>query len=157
MSMKLNKKHLIILITGVVLICGIVIAALSQKELSVTFDSNYAEVNKELSVVVEGAKNPSYEWSIGGEIIENTTSSYTPTADDLEKWIVVTVKTPFRTESTKLYCSKLPVVYIDTNGAAIESKEEYIDATMTIQGNATYNSDTTTLYDGICKILCAGL
>ncbi len=50
------------------------------------------------------------------------------------------------------YESKLPVVYIDTeNGQKIESKDDYINATMRIQGNDTY-SDSKKLYDGAIEI-----
>ena len=41
----------------------------------------------------------------------------------------------------KIYCSKLPVVYIDTeDGYGITSKEVYKSATMRIQGNDNFNS-----------------
>lgn len=49
----------------------------------------------------------------------------------------------------KIYCSKLPVVYINTeDGYGITSKETYKQATMKIQGNDSFNSTNTTLYDG---------
>ena len=48
--------------------------------------------------------------------------------------------------------NKLPVVYINTeNGVKITSKEDYVNATMTIQGNDTY-SDSSILYDGEIEI-----
>ena len=51
-----------------------------------------------------------------------------------------------------VYESKLPVVYINTeNGVEITSKEDYVNATMKIQGNDTY-SDETILYDGEIEI-----
>lgn len=53
-------------------------------------------------------------------------------------------------EST--YESNLPVVYINTeNGTGIYSKEDYVNATMTIQGNDTF-SDSALLYDGEIEI-----
>ena len=142
-NQKFNKNYLAILIVGVVIICGILVATLNSKELCVEFASDYAEVDEELSVEVEGANKVSYKWIIGGETIENNTSSYTPTEDDLEKWIEVVVKAGTRSASAKLYCSKLPVVYIDTNGTEIDSKEDYINATMMIQGNAIYHGVLT--------------
>lgn len=46
--------------------------------------------------------------------------------------------------------SSLPIVYVDTeNGVDITSKEKYVNATMTIQGNETWN---TNLYDGAIEI-----
>lgn len=151
--MKKNKKiHLIIIAAAIMIICGVLVKAFTGGDFVVKFISAYAEVGKELSVEVEGAKKVRYEWKIGGEMIENDTASYTPTEDDLEKWIEVSAKSLGRTSTTNMYFSKLPVVYIDTNDVAIESKEEYVDASMMIQGNATYNADTTTLYDGVLEI-----
>ena len=50
------------------------------------------------------------------------------------------------------YESNLPVVYINTeNGVKITSKEDYVNATMKIQGNDTY-SDSAILYDGEIEI-----
>lgn len=152
MFKKLKKTHLAILAVGVVIICAILMKTFMGGDFVVKFTSTYAEVGKELSVEVDGAKKVTYEWTIGGEIIENDTNSYTPTEDDLEKWIEVRAKSMGKTSTTNMYFSKLPVVYIDTNGAAIESKEDYVDAMMMIQGNATYDSETTTLYDGVIEI-----
>jgi len=48
--------------------------------------------------------------------------------------------------------NKIPVVYINTeNGVKITSKEDYVNATMKIQGNDTY-SDSSILYDGEIEI-----
>ena len=80
-------------------------------------------------------------------MIDNDTASYTPTEEDLEKWIEVSAKSFGRTSITNMCFSKLPVVYIDTNDVPIESKEDYVDASMMIQGNVIYNADTTTLYE----------
>jgi len=151
MFKNVNKKYLVILAAGVIAACSILISACAKEEISIEFSTAYAEVDEELSVEVEGADKVSYEWIVGGETIENNTSSYTPTADDLEKWIEVVATAGRRTATAKMYFSKLPVVYIDTNGATIDSKEDYIDATMSIQGNDTF-SDETILYDGAIEI-----
>ncbi|MGN0335045.1 MAG: discoidin domain-containing protein [Lachnospiraceae bacterium] len=128
-------------------------AAEAQSELQVQFEQEYAEVGKVLSVAVTGAADVSYAWYVGGTRIDNTTNSYTPTADDLEKFIKVTVTSGTGTASAEMYFSKLPVVYIDTeNGAAIVSKEDYINADMRIQGNSLYNSENSTLYNGAIEI-----
>lgn len=152
MVKKLSKIHLTIGVVIVVVLCVVLVKLWVPGSLSAEFSTDYAEVGQELAVEVEGAKRFSCEWTVGGELIENDTNSYTPTADDLEKWIEVTVKAGMKTTTLKTYFSKLPVVYIDTNDVAIESKEDYVDATMTIQGNAAYDSDTTTLYDGVIEI-----
>ena len=48
--------------------------------------------------------------------------------------------------------NKLPIVYINTeDGIKITSKEDYVNATMKIQGNDTY-SDSAILYDGEIEI-----
>ncbi len=51
------------------------------------------------------------------------------------------------------YESKLPVLYIDTEGGQeITSKEDYINGSLKIQGNEQYNDGNTTLYDGAIQI-----
>lgn len=162
MAKRKMKQFLAVLAAGAMLCSGFpvnlstnVIAAetAQAEEFAVTFASEYAQVGKELSAVVTGATNVTYQWYVDEKEVENTTNVYTPTADDLEKWIEVVVSDGTSKVTTKLYCSKLPVVYIDTeNGASIVSKEDYINATMKIQGNETYNSENSTLYDGVIEI-----
>lgn len=79
---------------------------------------------------------PAYEWKIGGEPIGYTGSAYTPVEADLEKMITVTVRADGYVEQTlSVYCSKLPVLYIDTDdGANVESKDEYKSAYYVLQG-----------------------
>ena len=78
--------------------------------------------------------------------------SYTPTSVDLNTFITVRASlksTGATVAEKKIYCSKLPVVYINTeDGYGITSKETYKQATMKIQGNDSFNSTNTTLYDG---------
>ena len=122
--------------------------------LSVSFSEDYAVVGKSLSAEIAGADsaNITYNWTVDGETV-STTSSYTPKKEDLMKWIVVTVACDAETAETQMFFSELPVVYINTeNGAAITSKEKYIDAELIIQGNETYNSKTTKLYNGVTEI-----
>ena len=65
-----------------------------------------------------------------------TEATYIPTKNDLNKWIEVVVTQGAANVTAKLYCSKLPFVYIDTEGGQeITSKEKYIDATLRVQGN----------------------
>lgn len=162
MAKRKMKRFLAVLAAGAMLCSGFpvnlstnVLAAetAQAEEFAVTFASEYAQVGKQLSAVVTGATNVTYQWYVDGKEVENTTNVYTPTADDLEKWIKVVVSDGTSKVTTELYCSKLPVVYIDTeNGAPIVSKEDYINATMKIQGNETYNSENSTLYDGVIEI-----
>ena len=106
-----------------------------------------------LTVEVTGASGTvTYSWSVDGSIV-STDASYTPTEDDLMKWIAVTVKSDSDTAELEMFFSELPVVYINTEGGqAITSKEYYINADLIIQGNEMYNSGTTTLYNGLTEI-----
>ena len=120
---------------------------------SASFAGPYAKVGKPLTVEVTGASGTvTYSWSVDGSIV-STDASYTPTEDDLMKWIAVTVKSGSDTAELEMFFSELPVVYINTEGGqAITSKEYYINADLIIQGNEMYNSGTTTLYNGLTEI-----
>ena len=145
------KKFLALVLTGAML-CGtmqvsaaesnITVSAEETTEFTVSFENNYAEVGVPLTAAVTGAENASYQWYVGGrQVSENSENFYIPTENDLEKWIEVRVTDGSETMTAKMYCSKLPVVYINTeNGQEITSKENYIDATIRIQGNKEYES-----------------
>ena len=164
MLRKKFKKILALALAGMMLFGSVPVSAASVREdvvplaedtvieeFAVSFDSGFAEVGKALSAVVTGADNVTYNWYVDGKYVGNT-SSYTPSESDLETWIEVVVDNGTEQVSTKLYCSKLPVVYIDTEGGQpIVSKEDYIDATIKIQGNAQY-SDSKVLYNGATEI-----
>lgn len=132
-----------------------VAAAEQTQELSVRFGTEYPEVGKELEVRVEGL-NADEEygciWMVNDKIVHQW-ETYTPSASDLEKFIKVEVRTTEgRSAEYKVYFSKLPVVYIDTNGLPIKDKENYVKGSMYIQGNEKYNSENSTLYDGGLEI-----
>ena len=130
-----------------------VLASAEEVPFGVAFDGAYAKAGEPMTVTVSGASGSvSYSWTVDGKAV-STEASYTPTEDDLMKWIAVTVTAGKETATAEMFFSKLPVVYINTeNGAPIVSKEDYIDAELIIQGNETYNSDTTTLYNGVTEI-----
>lgn len=66
-----------------------------------------------------------------------------------ENWIRVEVTSNSNVYNDKVYFSKLPVIYIDTeNGVDVVSKEEYINSNIFIQGNKLYGNQ----YDGEAKI-----
>ena len=124
----------------------------TDEAFQISFEQEYAEIGKPLTVTVN-RNNVSYQWKIDGYPIKNSGSSYTPSKEDLEKWIEVTVKWEEEEASTRIYFSKLPVVYIDTHdGQPVTSKEDYKDADLKIQGNAEYDLETTVLYDGLTEI-----
>lgn len=81
-------------------------------------------------------------------------NKYCVTSDDLEKLIRVEAwKDQEKVSQCILLCSKLPVVYINTeDGADITSKDTYVNADFKIQGCDKYNSENTTLYDGKTQI-----
>ena len=73
--------------------------------------------------------------------ILSTSSSYTITESDYERWLrVEACDNAGRTAFSKcVWISKLPVLYIDTeDGNSITSKENYVVANLRIQGNAEY-------------------
>jgi len=119
---------------------------------TVIFDQEYAIVNEPLTVSTALSGKLSYKWKVGNQIV-STAESYTPTEKDLENFISVEVSDGTTTLSTQTYFSRLPVIYIETeNNADVVSKEDYINGNMKIQGNETYNSETTNLYDGVMEI-----
>ena len=128
-----------------------------RSDLKVSVDKEYAKPGVKMTASVENAPAGnvfSYVWKVWenrfSEKTVSNTSSYTPDTSALNKFITVTASLNGSTVGEKkIYCSKLPVVYIDTNdGAGITSKTVYKGATMRVQGNDTFNSMTTTLYDG---------
>lgn len=124
-----------------------------MSHLSLKMSQEYAEPGTEVQAMVEGAPEDAsftYEWEIDGTTVSNS-AVYTPKTGDLNKFITVRARLSGaeNTITYSFYFSKLPVVYIDTNdGYGITSKTEYKGASMHIQGNKTYNSTKTTLYDG---------
>ena len=110
MFKKFSKVKIALAIAGIAILCGVLVKTFTADDFIVKFTSTYAEVGKELSVEVEGAKNVRYEWKVGGEVIENETASYTPTEADLEKWIEVSAKSFGRTSTTNMYFSWLFVL-----------------------------------------------
>ncbi|MGN1418721.1 MAG: hypothetical protein ACI4W6_05280, partial [Acutalibacteraceae bacterium] len=131
-------------------------AADEQSENTVSFTSEYAKVGSPLYVSFKAVESEtySYVWYVGSNKINCTANHYIPTKNDLEKFIKAEVYcSGEKLGQAEIFCSKLPVVYINTeNSQAIVSKEEYINADIKIQGNETYNSETTTLYSGKTEI-----
>lgn len=129
-----------------------------RSTLSITLDQEYAKVGTAITASVANMPDGAsftYQWKVGNRAVSDT-ATYTPTASDLNNFLTVTATLAGSQNAQlvkRIYCSKLPVVYINTaDGHGITSKTEYKDATMHIQGNDTYNSKTTTLYDGALSI-----
>ena len=134
-------------------LAGVVTPAAAAEGFSVTFADPYAKVGQPINLQVENASaDVTYSWTVDGKSVGQG-ATYTPTESDLMKWIAVTVNSGSETAYAQMFFSELPVVYINTEGGqAITSKEKYIDATLTVQGNETYNSKTTKLYNGATEI-----
>ena len=123
-----------------------------RSNLAVSVDKEYAKPGTAMKASVENAPagtSFTYSWKVGNSSVSST-ASYTPKTSDLNQFITVTASlNGASVGEKKIYCSKLPVVYIDTaDGYGITSKTVYKDATMRVQGNDTFNSATTSLYDG---------
>ncbi len=132
-----------------------VLDTVSAEEGSVSFSQEYAKVGSELTVNYSGEQTEvSYIWYIDEQKIDCTANTYIPTQNDIEKMIQVEVyKGETKLGEAQMFCSKLPVIYIDTeNAQPIVSKEDYISAHLKIQGNDAYNLGNTTLYDGVVNI-----
>ncbi len=122
----------------------------------VYFDCDYAEIGKEISVLVNGREGEKflYKWYIDGVQLENHDNTYTPVEFDLEGMLEVEV---FALDGTlvgkkSMLISLCPVIYIETeNRSPVVSKEKYIDAQINIQGNSEFNSDDY-LYNGKTEI-----
>ena len=130
--------------------------AADGEEIGVSFSEEYAKVGSPLYVSLTASESDTYTyvWYVGSEKISCNENHYVPTQADLEKFIKVEVYSSDKLiGQAQLYCSKLPVVYINTeNSQPIASKEEYLNAEVSIQGNETYNSKTTTLYSGKSEV-----
>lgn len=123
---------------------------------TVRFDADYAAVGVPLTVTATGyseGSSLSYAWTVGGQVIENATDSYTPTEEDYEKWIQVTVSCDGCDDQTaKLYFSKLPVMYLNFDlDAVLADKTTYVEGTMKLQGDSKFMSSKQ-LYDGSLEV-----
>ena len=125
------------------------------EELSVSFNNQYASAGEEMSVTVSGVENYSLVWYINDEEV-STENTYIISENDLEKFVKVDVVSAGQVvASQSMYCSNLPVLYIDCPDFAkmnwSASHDTYYDATMKVQGNSKYTKDKQ-LYDGAIEI-----
>lgn len=123
---------------------------------TVKFDADFAAVGVPLRVTVTGYSEGSvlsYAWTVGEQVIENTTDSYTPTEEDYEKWIQVTVSCDgYEDQTAKLYFSNLPVMYLNFDlDAVLADKTTYVDGTMKLQGDSKF-MNSKQLYDGNLEV-----
>ncbi len=139
-------------------LCGLSLYRTKQMIPRAFFDQEYAEVNVPLTVSCDGflqGTSFTYIWTIGDTVIDNTTNTYTPVYEDLEKFITVSVIPDDGSKALQIqmYFSTLPVIYIDTDdGGPIYSKDYYFDASLKMQGNALYNTANSDMYHGAIGI-----
>jgi len=123
----------------------------------VSFNRNNAQVGKKLEASLHnysGNSKLKYQWYVNNEKISGATkSTYLPTAKDLEKFISVVVSYGTGEASASLYCSELPVIYIDTTHAI---GEEYTTGKMAMSGNEDYTVANTNFYYGDLEIKLRG-
>ncbi len=120
------------------------------------FANSYAKVGEEL--VCKGYPNGvKYNWTIlnmRGEPkkrFTNSTGKYTPTKDDVESLITVSVD---GYDDISIYCSELPILYIESDVAySSVNKTSYSDVYFKLTGNSKYK---TGLYDGNAKLRLRG-
>ena len=117
---------------------GLVMTA-DGMEPMVCFETPLAQPGEMLQVEAYGymvGETLTYRWRTDSRELETQESWYIPEEADLEQFIEVTVSSEYHEEQTaRVYCSRLPVVYIDVeNNEAIDSREEYKKAEVTIQG-----------------------
>lgn len=118
------------------------VTVLAGDENKPSFQPGYATVGQPLSVSIPGAQGQlTYLWKVDNQIVGRD-DNYTPKEEDLEKFISVTVtEEGGRHWDLSMYCSELPVVYVDTDdGEGVTNKNIPKDAVLRIQGNAEFNN-----------------
>lgn len=115
---------------------------------TLTFETTAPALGSPIVVQLKGTglTNVVYRWStlesdgFYGTVLDGDTNEYTPCEADLEHWIrVEAYQDGVRVCENRLYFSRLPVVYLDTNdGEPVVEKGEYRDAQLVIQGNALF-------------------
>ncbi|MDO4518320.1 MAG: CotH kinase family protein [Bacillota bacterium] len=117
------------------------------------FKEDFAVPGKTLTVdLKDDSEGISFSWYVDDEKVDEKSNTYTVQEADVEKFIRVDVtKSGVDLGSASMFCSDLPVIYINTdNGAQIASREEYVLADLKIQGNKEYSNST--LYVGRTEI-----
>lgn len=128
----------------------------TDNSVYLSFNTSYAKIGSPLTVSIHNTNFSSeeiqYTWSVDGQVMSNHNSdTYTPTEDDLEKFISVTVTYGDNKKvGASLYCSKLPVIHINTEYKHITT--EYSDAYISMQSADGYSKDASDLYFGNASI-----
>lgn len=148
----MNRKLLLIITTVFFLL--VLCFAWDPYTPSASFNNEYAEIGVPLTVSVSGypaGTSFAYQWTVGEKTLSVNSNTYTPTQEDLENFITVTV-TPsgsFEPVTLSTYFSRLPVFYLTVEDEI--ARETYVTGALTIQGNSIY-SDEQQLYSGPIQI-----
>ncbi len=130
-------------------------AAVNDSADGVYFEQPYAEAGSSLTVKYDGTETElTYKWFVDGEeTAPAADGSFAVTEDHYQKTISAEVWSgESRLGEASMFCSKLPVLYIDIeNGAEVVVKDDYLDAQMHLQGNDKYESSKK-LYTGTTEI-----
>ena len=107
------KKLVAFVLTAVMLLGTLPGQAAAVEGFSAAFSGDYAKVGEPMTVQVQNASSDSvsYSWTVDGVYV-GSGDSYTPTENDLMKWIAVTVKSGSDSATAEMFFSELPVVYI---------------------------------------------
>lgn len=134
------------------LFAALALSFIGNSEVKAGFNSGYAEVGKELKVVVDNALDAelTYTWMVDGQIIDNTSDTYVPAEEDLESFITAVVtsdNSEMKWEFTT-YFSELPVIYINTDdGKPVTKNYSAKNASVRLQGNSEFSNEEN-LFEG---------
>lgn len=145
-----------IVLFGISSVYNTAYASIGDTDDGVYFSEDIAVPGSSLTVNcdTEGNDEINYKWYINNKLIGISDSVYKISGSDQQKFIRAEVwNGDTKLGEAEVFCSNLPVMYINTeNGAAVESKDYYINSEIHIQGNEYYNSETTKLYSGKAEI-----
>lgn len=149
---------MLVLVLAVIIAAGIggASTAYGADTGGVHYEEEYAVPGDSLHVTgdVTSGNGISYKWFVDNKELNCTSSTYCVTSNDMEKIIRTEVwKSGKKIAQCSMICSKLPVLYIDTEGGQdITSRDVYLSADLKVQGCDKYNSSNSTLYTGKAEI-----
>lgn len=105
------------------------------------------------AITTNASEETMVKWYVGDRLVSDS-KQYIPDETALEQWIIAKAYTGNeQIGEDKIYFSKLPVIYINTdNSAPITTKETYLSADMYVQGNQQYDMQ----YNGRAQIKLRG-